>query len=56
MFDPKKFTAKTQSTIHAAIELAKEEQHQQWGPVHIAVVLLEEDQGMCALLGDTLRT
>lgn len=38
-FDPKSFTEKTQETINNAIDLAKEHQHIQLTPIHLAVAL-----------------
>lgn len=49
MLDPKKITHKTSEAINAALELARDEQHQQLVPLHIAVVVFEDPRGGCRL-------
>ncbi|GIL83035.1 hypothetical protein Vretimale_8548 [Volvox reticuliferus] len=45
-FDPKKATEKVNEVINASINLAQEEQHATLIPLHLAVVLFEEPQGI----------
>lgn len=49
MLDPNKLTKKTADVINAAVELAKEEQHQQLHPLHLAVALYEDPNGKCRM-------
>jgi ATP-dependent Clp protease ATP-binding subunit ClpB len=51
MIDPNKLTVKVQSVLRAAIDLAKEEQHVQWTPLHLAVVLFEDPEGTAGCQG-----
>ncbi|GIL53361.1 hypothetical protein Vafri_9031 [Volvox africanus] len=45
-FDPKKATEKVNEVINTSINLAQEEQHATLTPLHLAVVLFEEPQGI----------
>ena len=45
-FDPKTWTRKTGEAIQRAQELAVEEQHQQLYPIHVGIVLLEDQEGV----------
>ncbi|GLI67219.1 hypothetical protein VaNZ11_011143 [Volvox africanus] len=45
-FDPKKATEKVNEVISSSINLAQEEQHATLTPLHLAVVLFEEPQGI----------
>ena len=44
--DPSKFTQKTIETLNKAQELAQENSHQQVTPVHVAIKLLEDPEGI----------
>ncbi|KAL4457526.1 hypothetical protein ABPG75_012391 [Micractinium tetrahymenae] len=44
--DPRSFTQKVNETLTAAQELASENSHQQLSPVHVAVVLFEDPEGV----------
>jgi ATP-dependent Clp protease ATP-binding subunit ClpB len=62
MFDPNKATQKTAEVVNASLALAQEESHQQVTPVHLALVLFEEPEGVarqvCLKVGseDTWRS
>ncbi|EFJ47196.1 hypothetical protein VOLCADRAFT_61636 [Volvox carteri f. nagariensis] len=45
-FDPKKATEKVNEIVSSSIHLAQEEQHATLTPLHLAVVLFEEPQGI----------
>jgi predicted RNA binding protein with dsRBD fold (UPF0201 family) len=45
MFDPRKLTLKVQAAISGAVQLAKEEGHSSFGPLHVAVVMFEDMEG-----------
>ncbi|GIL82494.1 hypothetical protein Vretimale_11933 [Volvox reticuliferus] len=47
-FDPKKATQKVNEVLNSAINLATEEKHATLTPVHLAVVLFEEPQGLAS--------
>ncbi len=44
--DPSKFTSKTVETLNKAQELAQENSHQQLAPVHAAITLFEDPEGI----------
>ena len=44
-FDPRKLTQKSSQVLSDALQLAKDEGHQQLAPIHIAVVLFEDPTG-----------
>lgn len=44
--DPKKFTQKTHEAIRAASELAQDNGHAQISPVHLAIALFEDPEGL----------
>ncbi|KAK9916599.1 hypothetical protein WJX75_004717 [Coccomyxa subellipsoidea] len=44
--DPSKFTQKTIETLNNAQELAQENSHQQVTPIHVAIKLLEDPEGI----------
>ncbi len=44
--DPSKFTQKTIEALNSAQELAQENSHQQVTPVHIAIKLFEDPEGI----------
>ena len=46
VMDPNKFTRKTQEAIQNAAELAQDNSHAQISPVHIAIVLFEDPEGL----------
>eukprot|EP00899_Mesostigma_viride_P001944 jgi/Mesvir1/11750/Mv00121-RA.1 len=46
MLDPDKFTDKTNEALKAAIELSQEGGHAQLYPVHLAVALLDDEDGL----------
>ncbi|EFJ51248.1 hypothetical protein VOLCADRAFT_57497 [Volvox carteri f. nagariensis] len=45
-FDPKKATQKVNEVLDSAINLATEQQHATLTPIHLAIVLFEEPQGL----------
>lgn len=50
--DPSKFTQKVTEILNAAQELAQESSHQQITPLHVAVVMFEDPEGVAkAALG-----
>lgn len=44
--DPRTFTQKVNETLTAAQELASEHSHQQLSPIHVAIVLFEDPEGV----------
>lgn len=44
--DPNKLTQKTAEVVNAARELALEEQHQELHPIHMAIVMVEDPEGI----------
>ena len=44
--DPNKFTQKTHEAIRAASELAQDNGHAQISPVHLAIALFEDPEGL----------
>lgn len=44
--DPRTFTQKVNETLTAAQELASEHSHQQLSPLHVAIVLFEDPEGV----------
>ena len=44
--DPNKFTRKTQEAIQNAAELAQDNSHAQISPVHLAIFLFEDPEGL----------
>ena len=49
MLDPKKITEKAAEAIGNAIEIAKENGHQQISPLHLGIALFEDVQGTSML-------
>lgn len=46
IMDPKSFTEKVTSLLNAAHQLASEHSHQQLTPIHVAIVLFEDPEGV----------
>ena len=46
IMDPNKFTQKTHEAIRAASELAQDNGHAQISPVHLAIALFEDPEGL----------
>ena len=44
--DPNKLTQKTAEVVNAARDLALEEQHQELHPIHMAIVMVEDPEGL----------
>ena len=44
--DPNKLTQKTAEVVNAARDLALEEQHQELHPIHLAIVMVEDPEGI----------
>jgi ATP-dependent Clp protease ATP-binding subunit ClpB len=44
--DPSKFTQKVTEILNAAQELAQEHSHQQLTPIHVAVAMFEDKEGL----------